>query len=368
MLDLGFLPDIEKIFSKLPSVRHTMLFSATMPRDVIALSRRYLHHPTHIQAQDADDGATVAGVVQHALRVHALDRPETLARILQARGRGLTMVFTRTKRTAARLADELAARGFAAAAVHGDLGQGAREQALRAFRSGKVDVLVATDVAARGIDVDDVTHVINYECPDDERTYLHRIGRTARAGAAGTAITLVSWEDLARWRAIDAALGIGIPEPPETYSTSEHLYTELDIPPQVQGLLPGAERVRAGLAAEAVEDLGATAGRRRAGRSGPAGSGRRSTGERREQTGTPRRGTRARPDSVREHSAHIDERPGLDGNKHDDRKHEEAPAPSPTLAAPTSRRRPRRRMRRGVAVSGAARPTGSPQAGTGESE
>ena len=101
-----------------------------------------------------------------------------LARMLQAKDRGLTIIFSRTKRTAAKVADELADRGFAAAAIHGDLGQGAREQALRAFRNGKVDILVATDVAARGIDVENVTHVVNYQCPEDEKTYLHRIGRT----------------------------------------------------------------------------------------------------------------------------------------------------------------------------------------------
>src|SRR5699024_4649511 len=128
---------------------------------------------------------------------------ELIARVLQARGRGLTIIFVRTKRTAARVTEDLIDRGFAAAPLHGDLGQGAREQALRAFRSGKVDVLVATDVAARGIDVDDVTHVINYQCPEDEKTYLHRIGRTARAGASGTAITLVDWDDLPRWGLID---------------------------------------------------------------------------------------------------------------------------------------------------------------------
>ena len=119
-----------------------------------------------------------------------------LARVLQARDRGLTMVFTRTKRTAAKVADELTERGFAAAAVHGDLGQGAREQALRAFRSGKVDVLVATDVAARGIDVDDVTHVINYQCPEEDKTYIHRIGRTGRAGKTGIAVSFIDWDDV----------------------------------------------------------------------------------------------------------------------------------------------------------------------------
>ena len=155
-----------------------------------------------------------------------------LARMLQAKDRGLTIIFSRTKRTAAKVADELADRGFAAAAIHGDLGQGAREQALRAFRNGKVDVLVATDVAARGIDVENVTHVINYQCPEDEKTYLHRIGRTARAGNTGVAVTFVDWDDLPRWGLINRTLDLGIPDPQETYSSSDHLFTELDIPPR----------------------------------------------------------------------------------------------------------------------------------------
>jgi superfamily II DNA/RNA helicase len=142
--------------------------------------------------------------------------------------------------------------------VHGDLGQAQRERALRAFRTGKVDVLVATDVAARGIDVDDVTHVVNYECPDDEKAYVHRIGRTGRAGRAGVAVTFVDWREMQRWKLINDALGLGQPEPAETYSTSEHLYTELSIPPDATGTLPRAMRARAGLAAEAEEDLGET--------------------------------------------------------------------------------------------------------------
>jgi superfamily II DNA/RNA helicase len=190
-----------------------------------------------------------------------MDKPEVLARVLQANGRGLAMVFTRTKRAADRIVADLVERGFAAAAVHGDLGQGAREQALRAFRSGKVDVLVATDVAARGIDIAGVTHVINYECPENEDTYLHRIGRTGRAGEAGTAVTFVDWEDGYRWRMINDALDLPFPEPEETYSSSEHLYSELEIPTDRGGRLPKSERVRAGLGAEAVEDLGET-GRR----------------------------------------------------------------------------------------------------------
>jgi superfamily II DNA/RNA helicase len=119
--------------------------------------------------------------------------------------------------------------------VHGDLNQGAREKALKAFRTGDIDVLVATDVAARGIDIDDVTHVINYQCPEDEQAYVHRIGRTGRAGKTGVAITLIDWDELARWQMIDKALGLGHPDPAETYSSSPHLYEELEIPTDVTG-------------------------------------------------------------------------------------------------------------------------------------
>ncbi|MDD9207161.1 DEAD/DEAH box helicase, partial [Georgenia sp. 10Sc9-8] len=265
MLDLGFLPDVENLLSRTPATRHTMLFSATMPGAVVALARRYMSRPTHIRAQDPDDqGATVKNTRQVAYRAHALNKVEMLSRILQAEGRGLTIVFTRTKRTAARVAEDLAERGFASAAIHGDLGQGAREQALRAFRSGKVDVLVATDVAARGIDVEEVTHVINYQCPEDEKIYLHRIGRTGRAGHSGTAVTFVDWDDMPRWSLIDKGLNLGTPEPVETYHTSPHLYADLSIPEGVTGRLPRSARTRAGLGAEEVEDLGET-GKRHAG-------------------------------------------------------------------------------------------------------
>jgi superfamily II DNA/RNA helicase len=165
------------------------------------------------------------------------------------------MVFTRTKRAADRVAEDLDFRGFAAAAVHGDLGQGARERALRAFRAGKIDVLVATDVAARGLDVSGVTHVINYDCPEDPDTYTHRIGRTGRAGATGVAVTFVDWEDMPRWRIIDKSLGMELPEPPETYHTSAHLLTDIGIAEGTTGSLPTADRKRAGLAAEKLEDI-----------------------------------------------------------------------------------------------------------------
>jgi len=259
MLDLGFLPDVERLLAATPASRHTMLFSATMPGAVVALARRYMTQPTHIRAADPDDGgATVKAIKQVVYRAHALDKVEVLARILQAEGRGLTVVFARTKRTAAKVSDELRERGFAAGAIHGDLGQGAREQALRAFRTGKIDVLVATDVAARGIDVDDVTHVINFQCPEDEKIYLHRTGRTGRAGKTGTAVTFVDWDDVPRWSLIDKALDLGFPEPVETYSSSPHLYTDLDIPAGTKGTLPRAARTRAGLEAETLEDLGET--------------------------------------------------------------------------------------------------------------
>ncbi|MBX9243976.1 DEAD/DEAH box helicase, partial [Actinotalea ferrariae] len=264
MLDLGFLPDVEKLLARTPASRHTMLFSATMPGAVVAMARRYMTQPTHIRAQDPDDGgATLKAIKQVVYRAHALDKVEVLARILQSQGRGLTIVFARTKRTAAKVADDLAERGFAAGAIHGDLGQGAREQALRAFRSGKIDVLVATDVAARGIDVDDVTHVVNYQCPEDEKTYLHRTGRTGRAGRTGTAVTFVDWDDMPRWGLINKALDLGFPEPVETYSSSPHLYTDLDIPEGTKGRLPKGAQTRAGLDAEVLEDLGET-GKRQA--------------------------------------------------------------------------------------------------------
>ncbi|WP_226599898.1 DEAD/DEAH box helicase [Streptomyces violascens] len=291
MLDLGFLPDVEKIIQLLPPKRQTMLFSATMPGAVIGLARRYMSQPTHIRATSPDDeGTTVANTEQFVYRAHSMDKPEMVARILQAEGRGLAMIFCRTKRTAADIAEQLAKRGFASGAVHGDLGQGAREQALRAFRNGKVDVLVCTDVAARGIDVEGVTHVINYQSPEEEKTYLHRIGRTGRAGNKGIAITLVDWDDIPRWQLINKALDLKFPDPVETYSTSPHLFEELKIPAGTKGVLPRGERTRAGLAAEEVEDLGETGGRgRRSAAAAPV-----VTEERPARTRTPRQRRRTR--------------------------------------------------------------------------
>ncbi len=238
MLDLGFLPDVEKILANTPNRMQTMLFSATMPGDIIALARRFMNQPIHIRTQDSEDeGAVVTRIKQHVLRAHAMDKIEMLARILQAQGRGPTMVFCRTKRTCQKTAEDLIERGFKAAPIHGDLGQSAREKALGDFKAGKSDVLVATDVAARGIDIDGITHVINYQCPEDEKTYVHRIGRTARAGAHGIAVTFVDWDELARWKMINQTLELGLEEPEETYSSSPHLYEVLDIPTGSTGRL-----------------------------------------------------------------------------------------------------------------------------------
>jgi superfamily II DNA/RNA helicase len=350
MLDLGFQEDIEKLVGLLPTERQTMLFSATMPDPIVALARKYLRRPITIHATHTAETGPNPLTEQFVYRTHSMNKAEVVARILQADGRGLTMIFCRTKRAAQKLADDLDFRGFAAAAVHGDLGQGAREQALRAFRSGKVDVLVATDVAARGLDVSGVTHVINFDCPEDADTYTHRIGRTGRAGASGVAVTFVDWEDLPRWQIIHRTLGAGVAEPPETYHTSEHLYADLHIPAGAPGTLPPDQRTRAGLAAEQQEDIephrpagrgrgrGRTGGRRRGhGRRPDDAAGRRSTGEAAEPAaqhdGTEGSGTRRR------------RRRRLDGDAAVDRGQpaQPTPEPAPGTEAPAGRRRRRRR-------------------------
>ncbi|MGW3954411.1 DEAD/DEAH box helicase [Streptomyces sp. NPDC004752] len=358
MLDLGFLPDVEKIIGMLPAKRQTMLFSATMPGAVIGLARRYMSQPTHIRATAPDDeGATVANIKQFVYRAHSMDKPELVARILQAEGRALAMIFCRTKRTAADIAEQLQRRGFASGAVHGDLGQGAREQALRAFRNGKVDVLVCTDVAARGIDVEGVTHVVNYQSPEDEKTYLHRIGRTGRAGAKGTAITFVDWDDIPRWQLINKALELGFNDPVETYSTSPHLFADLGIPEGTKGVLPRSERTRAGLDAEELEDLGETGGR---GARGRGGRGESRPAERERPARTPRRRRRTRAGTP------LDSAPAGSGAAPVD---SEAPAAEAVaaeeLTAPRTPRR-RRRTRNGaptepVAVATAAEPVAAAQ-------
>jgi superfamily II DNA/RNA helicase len=355
MLDLGFLPDVEKILALTPAQRQTMLFSATMPGEVVTLARRHLHRPTHVRAEQHDDPVLVPSTEQHVFRAHEMDKVEVLARVLQAEGRGLTIVFSRTKRACDHVVTALTARGFAAGAVHGDLGQGQRERAMRAFRAGKVDVLVATDVAARGLDVDDVTHVINLECPEDDKAYLHRIGRTGRAGRTGVAVTFVDWRDLQRWKLINDALGLGKPEPAETYSTSEHLYTALGIPRDVKGTLPRAKRGRLGLEAEEIEDIGET-GRHRSREQRSRSDGNARTHESRPRKQRVRRRTRAGvvtgDDGGQVHEPAAAGSPGADA-PHGSLLADEA-ARERSDSESGSRRRPRRRGGRGRRAGGRA--------------
>ena len=235
MLDLGFLPDVEKLLSMTPETRQTMLFSATMPGAIVSLARTHMRHPMNIRAESSYDTQLVPATAQFIFQAHDLDKPEIIGRILQADDAEKIIVFTRTKRQAQRIAEDLAERGFKASPLHGDMAQVAREKALTKFRENKMRVLVATDVAARGIDVQGVSHVINYTCPEDEKTYIHRIGRTGRAGATGIAVTFVDWADLHRWKMINKALDLPFDEPQETYSTSEHLFHDLGIPAGTKG-------------------------------------------------------------------------------------------------------------------------------------
>ncbi|MEG3634078.1 DEAD/DEAH box helicase [Micromonospora palythoicola] len=353
MLDLGFLDDVERILAMLPEDRQTMLFSATMPDPIVTLSRRFLRHPITIHAGHTAETGPSPQTEQLVYRTHSMNKIEIVARILQAESRGLTIIFTRTKRAADRVAEDLDFRGFAVAAVHGDLGQGARERALRAFRAGKIDTLVATDVAARGIDVSGVTHVINYDCPEDQDTYTHRIGRTGRAGASGVAVTFVDWDDMPRWRIIDKTLGLDMPEPPETYHTSPHLYTDLHISTEITGTLPTAERTRAGLAAEVEEDLGG--GRSRRGE--PRGARRRGRGEsgRGESgRGESGRGESGRGESGRGESGRGESGRGRGGSGRRADGADAAPTDATAGDAEEGTRTPRRRRRRraGEAVAG----------------
>ncbi|GAA1605053.1 DEAD/DEAH box helicase [Leucobacter chromiireducens] len=351
MLDLGFLADIEKLFSKIPAIRHTMLFSATMPGTIVTLARRFMSNPVHIRATDPDEGAAQANIEHIIYRAHSLDKDEVIGRILQAEGRGKTVIFMRTKRAAAKLQEELVDRGFNAASVHGDLNQEQRERAMAAFKSGKKDILIATDVAARGIDVDDVTHVINHTVPDEEKTYLHRVGRTGRAGRSGIAVTFVDWDDLHKWALINKALEFGVPEPIETYSSSPHLFSDLNIPEGSKGRLK----------ATPVKERPA------GGRSASSGRGERS-GERTSDGSRTRRRTRdSNPQGPGRHESHGHEQHGHDA---DGGGEPGAPLQAEGDAAPRRRRRRRRggsgRGAEGAATDGTSNATEGGSAPAGE--
>jgi superfamily II DNA/RNA helicase len=287
MLDLGFLPDVERLLAKTPETRQTMLFSATMPAAIVALARTHMRHPMNIRAESSYDTEMVPATAQFIYQAHDLDKPEMIGRMLQAEGSGLTIVFTRTKRQSQRIADDLTERGFDASPLHGDMAQAARERAMTKFKDGKLRVLVATDVAARGIDVTGVTHVINYTCPEDEKIYVHRIGRTGRAGATGIAVTFVDWQDLHRWKMINKALDLPFEAPVETYSNSENFLHDMGIAPGTKGRIvpegtverkPRPESSRSGGKSGGRSGGGSSQGRSRGGRDGGGREGARDGG------------------------------------------------------------------------------------------
>ena len=209
MLDLGFLPDVKRILGAVPPRRQTLLFSATMPAPIEELAGRILRKPVKVYVTPV---ASTAELVDQRLQFVSRDqKPDALTRLLRDPGVARALVFTRTKRGCDRVAKRLVQSGIQAQAIHGDKSQGNRERSLAGFRAGKVRVLVATDIAARGIDIDDISHVVNYEIPNVPETYVHRIGRTARAGAAGVAISLCAPEEREFIRAIEKLIRRTIP-------------------------------------------------------------------------------------------------------------------------------------------------------------
>lgn len=205
MLDMGFLPQVERIVRRLPAKRQTMLFSATLDGEVGELAHSYTLNPSRFEA-DLPSQHSHGDVEHEFVAVTAADKVDRLIELLE-QDRGLALVFVRTKRGADRLATKLRGRGLEAIAMHGDLTQGARERALERFRSGKVTTLVATDVAARGLDLEAISHVINYDPPEDHKGYVHRVGRTGRAGRSGNGITLVLPEQQGEVGRVAAMLG-----------------------------------------------------------------------------------------------------------------------------------------------------------------
>lgn len=210
MFDMGFLPDVRHIVSKLSPKRQTLLFSATMPGSIKRLAESILTDPVRIAVDPPDETPDV--VDQSVYFLKSSEKRALLLRLLRDGNVDRALIFTRTKRGANRLAEELSRGGISADAIHGDKSQGARESALSAFRSGQTPVLVATDVAARGIDVKGITHVFNYELPDSAESYVHRVGRTGRAGASGKAISLCDPTERGQLYEIERTLKVRIPE------------------------------------------------------------------------------------------------------------------------------------------------------------
>ena len=205
MLDMGFWPDVRRIVSTLPVERQTLFFSATMSDDVFRSAAQIMRDPTIVKV--GGGGGPAAGITHRVHQVRATEKASWLATFLRRTG-GSTLVFTRTKRGAERLNRQLASSGVRCAAIHGDLTQAQRTAAIEGFRAGRFTTLVATDIAARGLDIDGIAHVVNYDVPDSADSYVHRVGRTARADAAGTALTLVASEEEGTLRTIERSLNL----------------------------------------------------------------------------------------------------------------------------------------------------------------
>jgi ATP-dependent RNA helicase RhlE len=209
MLDMGFINDIRKIVAKLPANRQTLMFSATMPRAIADLAAQMLRDPVEVAVTPG--ASTVERVEQRIIRVDRAAKPAILVDVLRREAVERALIFTRTKHGADKVVRRLVQAGIAAEAIHGNKSQGQRERVLAAFRNGKVRTLVATDIAARGIDVDGISHVVNFDLPNVPETYVHRIGRTARAGAAGIAISLCDAEEMAFLRDIEKLIRMSLP-------------------------------------------------------------------------------------------------------------------------------------------------------------
>jgi ATP-dependent RNA helicase RhlE len=209
MLDMGFINDIRKIVTKLPSKRQTLFFSATMPREIADLASHMLNDPVRVAVTPA--ATTVELIDQQVMHVDRAGKPALLAEVLRGDTIDRVLVFTRTKHGADKVVRGLEKMGLKAEAIHGNKSQGQRERVLAAFRAGKVRTLIATDIAARGIDVDGISHVVNYDLPNIPESYVHRIGRTARAGAAGVAISFCDSEERPFLRDIEKLIRISIP-------------------------------------------------------------------------------------------------------------------------------------------------------------
>ena len=210
MLDMGFIHDVRKVISRLPQRRQTLLFSATMPQEIAQLSKQILHNPVRVEV--TPQSSTVDAIDQRVYKVDRANKKPLLQHVLQTEAQDSVLVFTNTKHRADRVVKDLAKAGIAAMAIHGNKGQTARVTALENFKSGKIRVLVATDIAARGIDVNELSCVINYDLPNVPETYVHRIGRTGRAGHSGLAISFCDFEEQEYLKTIEKLIGKTVPE------------------------------------------------------------------------------------------------------------------------------------------------------------